>query len=486
MPGHSILLADDSPTVLGMISYALGSAGFSVTTAGDGIAALRAAYLRPPDLVLMDIRMPRIDGIQACRYLKYDPGTRDVPVLLLASREAGSERGLAVRAGADRCLTKEVSPEEIVEACTDCLAGRPPRSGNGGNVTETGPPDDIEILIRVNRLLEAKLSETTLCNEIGKIGWEVDDFETTLRGIGRIFSEIVPHDAMLAVFSDGISLETAIVYPHAAGETIRRKTRETAERLWRDAGLSAAAGRSGVVEFLHDRKRPGGEPSAERYRPVCSYSIRSGDMVRGVVALFSDGTAERGGEESFLQTPAHHAFVVMQNAWLYRQIARISVTDGLTGLTNHRHFLECLKKEHVRSSRYRLAYSVLMADIDHFKKINDVYGHPVGDTVLRELSALIREQCRSTDHPARYGGEEFVVLLPETTGRDASVVAERIRAAVERKMFAAPSHLVSMTVSIGISSFDPETPLSEREVIQHADEALYTAKREGRNRVCAR
>ena len=123
------------------------------------------------------------------------------------------------------------------------------------------------------------------------------------------------------------------------------------------------------------------------------------------------------------------AFTVMENAWLYRQIIRMSTTDGLTGLTNVRSFRETLKREHARAARHRLRYSIVMMDIDHFKKINDVYGHPVGDTVLREMAALLAGQCRDTDLPARYGGEEFVVLLPKTPGDGAALMAERVRQA---------------------------------------------------------
>jgi two-component system cell cycle response regulator len=125
-------------------------------------------------------------------------------------------------------------------------------------------------------------------------------------------------------------------------------------------------------------------------------------------------------------------------------------------------------------------------DIDHFKKINDVYGHPVGDTVLREMAAIFREAVRLTDIPARYGGEEFIVFLPRTRLREAAVVGERIREAVERKVFAAPSPMIRCTVSVGIASFLPTvegTEETEKTVIGRADQALYAAKHGGRNRV---
>jgi two-component system cell cycle response regulator len=122
-------------------------------------------------------------------------------------------------------------------------------------------------------------------------------------------------------------------------------------------------------------------------------------------------------------------------------------------------------------------------DIDHFKKINDVHGHPVGDTVLREMAAIFREAVRGTDLPARYGGEEFIVFLPRTRLPEAGIVGERIREAVERKAFAAPSPMLRCTVSVGIADYLPGTEGTEKTVIGRADEALYSAKRGGRNRV---
>jgi diguanylate cyclase (GGDEF)-like protein len=175
--------------------------------------------------------------------------------------------------------------------------------------------------------------------------------------------------------------------------------------------------------------------------------------------------------------------MVLENAWLYRQIARISVTDGLTGLTNVRHFREQAQREHSRARRHNDPYTVLMMDIDHFKKINDVYGHPVGDTVLREMAAIFREAVRLTDLPARYGGEEFVAFLSRTRLPEAAIVGERIREAVERKVFAAPSLMIRCTVSVGVADYLPGTEGTEKTVIGRADQALYSAKRGGRNRV---
>jgi len=209
-------------------------------------------------------------------------------------------------------------------------------------------------------------------------------------------------------------------------------------------------------------------------------------MVKGIMAVFSGIEGAVPGGAATKESLLRQAFMVLENAWLYRQIARISVTDGLTGLTNFRHFREQTQREHSRARRHNDPYSVLLMDIDHFKKINDVYGHPAGDTVLREMAAIFREAVRLTDLPARYGGEEFVVFLPRTRLPEAAIVGERIREAVERKVFAAPSPMIRCTVSVGIADYLPGTEGTEETVIGRADQALYAAKRGGRNRVVCR
>lgn len=160
------------------------------------------------------------------------------------------------------------------------------------------------------------------------------------------------------------------------------------------------------------------------------------------------------------------------------ELERLSTSDALTGLYNRRYLTQRLSEELVRSYRHKGAFSVLMADVDEFKKYNDAFGHPAGDEVLKKVANILLNSTRSVDCTARYGGEEFAVLLTGTSGEVAHEVAERIRARVEAHEFAGRR----ITLSIGIAEF-PENGQTADEVISHADEALYAAKRGGRNRV---
>ena len=159
-------------------------------------------------------------------------------------------------------------------------------------------------------------------------------------------------------------------------------------------------------------------------------------------------------------------------------LERLSVTDGLTGLVNHRALMQRLAEEAQRSRRNRHSFTVIMADVDHFKQYNDTFGHPQGDVVLQQVAGVLREATRSVDCVARYGGEEFAVLLPETEMAGALEVAERIRQRVEGATF--PGR--SVTLSIGVAEF-PRHDDTGQGVIEAADKALYVAKRAGRNQV---
>lgn len=153
-------------------------------------------------------------------------------------------------------------------------------------------------------------------------------------------------------------------------------------------------------------------------------------------------------------------------------------TDGLTGLSNHVTFQSLLRAEHERMRRYGSPYSVLLLDLDHFKRINDLHGHPVGDEVLRGVAKVLRQRARITDTVARYGGEEFAFLLPETTREQATTVAEHLCAVVRDAELALP-----VTVSVGVASSADGLEDTAEGLLAAADQALYAAKRGGRNRV---
>lgn len=181
---------------------------------------------------------------------------------------------------------------------------------------------------------------------------------------------------------------------------------------------------------------------------------------------------------------AEQTALELEKARLYEQVTELAIIDGLTDVFVRRHFMERFAEELVRSERMGFPLSLLLLDIDHFKRHNDEMGHLVGDAVLKEVARLLKRSIREIDLVGRYGGEEFAVLLPDTPREGALQVAERIRAAVDTHVFKAYDESVHVTVSIGVAGF-PKDAKTGQGLIDEADRALYGAKEKGRNRVCA-
>jgi GGDEF domain-containing protein len=275
-----------------------------------------------------------------------------------------------------------------------------------------------------------------------------------------------------------------------------------------------------------DPARPAHEPDALDPLVARALTMRlpaqelSGDHQRLVVPLITQGRAEgwmnilgelpRAFDEDeieLVQILANQTAAALDNTRLYETLARQAITDGLTGLFNHRFFYERLRDEVVRATRYDLPVSLLMMDLDDFKLYNDRHGHPAGDTVLRRVAEVIQAQLRAADVPARYGGEEFAVILPHTaTGAQdeprapaggagpeahdgarsegAAAAAERVRRSIQDTIFAGADalHGEHVTISVGIANL-PAHARTADELVDAADRALYLAKRHGKNRV---
>ncbi|MBI3584263.1 MAG: diguanylate cyclase [Nitrospinae bacterium] len=186
-----------------------------------------------------------------------------------------------------------------------------------------------------------------------------------------------------------------------------------------------------------------------------------------------------------LAAAANQIGMTLENARLFEETKTLAITDGMTGLYNHRYFLERINEEFERTKRYKRSISIIMIDVDHFKKYNDTHGHPKGDEILKGVAKILKDTVRKSDTAARYGGEEFVIILPETGGEEALLVAEKLRGEVVAHDFPGgeTQPLGRVTISVGLASFTDGLK-SFDELIKNADNALYHAKEEGRNRVC--
>jgi diguanylate cyclase (GGDEF)-like protein len=216
-------------------------------------------------------------------------------------------------------------------------------------------------------------------------------------------------------------------------------------------------------------------PSFKGYR---FFPLRTKKMVLGEIAY--KGLSDQD-EETFTIL-AHQFALALRRIRLYNDVENMAITDGLTRMHTRRYLNERFEEEFGRAKLKKAPLSLLMIDVDHFKKVNDQYGHLTGDMVLREVARIIAVQIREIDIAGRYGGEEFCVILPDTDKPGALIVAERIRLAIHEHKIKAYDATLAISVSVGAAAF-PEDASQTEELLDKSDWALYRAKKSGRNRV---
>jgi len=197
--------------------------------------------------------------------------------------------------------------------------------------------------------------------------------------------------------------------------------------------------------------------------------------------LLASGIKEEDKEKFYIL--AHQFLSGVKGAFLFKKVQELTIVDSLTQIFNRRYFLERFHEEMVRSKKFKYNFSFLMVDIDHFKEINDHFGHLVGDAILREATKTMKENIRQVDFMGRFGGEELSIVITETDKQEALLAGERIRKAIELKNFRVYDEDLKITISIGLSAF-PDDAKEAMALIDKADQALYQAKQSGRNKIC--
>lgn len=213
------------------------------------------------------------------------------------------------------------------------------------------------------------------------------------------------------------------------------------------------------------------------------FPLTAGDRILGTLVAGSRKKALDQDVLRMLEVMAIQAAQAVLRAQLFEQMERMATTDGLTGLLNHRTFQSKADEYLAQSRRYQRKVSIILTDIDHFKSVNDTYGHPTGDAVLRGVAKILRDKARDTDIVARYGGEEFAIILPEIDLKGAKLFAEKARQLVAKQHFVFDKTHIPVTVSVGVAMLQPQHR-EAGDLVRTADEKLYEAKTHGRNRVC--
>lgn len=336
-------------------------------------------------------------------------------------------------------------------------------------------------LERANEALEAHLAEIFFTHEFFKA-------LTSFTGVADVTSLIV--DGANGILGAEIS---AVYLYSEADSALRLAACQGRPAEWFlpvvpvHQSVLGKAFREGLIEHTDASGEPIGSWCTQPadVRSEAAVSLRDGEFAFGIL-LIASGRARvlTVPERERLDVIANQASLALQNALLHEELERLSVTDRLTDLYNHGYFHQRLEEEIERCSRFGREMSLVMLDIDDFKRFNDRYGHPQGDTVLRTASAIIRENLREVDVAARYGGEEFVIVLPETDVAGAVMVAERVRASMMGHPFVPDDEgaAVVQTLSLGVAHY-PAHAVTAAELVDAADKAMYRAKRAGKNRV---
>ncbi len=298
--------------------------------------------------------------------------------------------------------------------------------------------------------------------------------------------EIVPFDLAFLVMWDANAKNNRIVAQYGEFDSWIGET-------------FALSPSKGIVSWVIDNRKPlfyDGYRQRYEHSPLFHKRMKLPNVFQSVAIFPLDVKEETLGAVVFLgqkdkcfspsvrkilEVLSMQASVSIKNAKMVRDLEQLATTDGLTGLINHRTFQKQLIHEIERARRTSTPLSFMLVDLDHFKKINDNYGHPMGDFVLKEVAAFLKQSVRNVDFVARYGGEEFAIILPDTSSEDAHLLATRMGAEIRKKEMEDQGVKLGVTFSIGIASY-PEHTLQKEQLIDFADTALYHSKKTGRNK----
>jgi two-component system cell cycle response regulator len=450
-----VLIVDDVPANLKLLDAKLSAEYFEVLQAASGPEALEVAQKELPDIVLLDVMMPGMDGFEVCRRLRADARTQHIPVIMVTALDQQSDRVQGLEAGADDFLTKPVNDVALfarvkslvrLKMLMDELRMRE-STGQRIGLVEPGEPEGPSCEIKGRVLL-------------------LDDREISCRRIAETLAEV--HD--VAVLGDPNRL-LSVVQDNRYDLIVISLSLQEVDGLRLCSQLKSL--------------------DATRNIPVLAL-VEEGDMPRLVRALdigvndYLLRPLDRSELLARCKTQLRHKRYQDQLRQTVQESLEAAITDPLTGLYNRRymtHHLGTLVAQHNETGK---PVSLLVLDIDYFKPVNDTHGHAVGDDVLKEFARRMQANVRGVDLACRMGGEEFVVVMPDTDVALAYSIAERLRQQIADRAFAAAQGAVELkiTVSIGVAATlgiaDDASALLER-----ADQALYRAKREGRNRVVA-
>ncbi|MBW7934194.1 MAG: diguanylate cyclase [Gemmatimonadaceae bacterium] len=489
MREHRVLVVDDDEGVRRAAADALRDVGCEVREA-DSAAAMRAQLAAwDTTLLLLDAALPDAEGTKLLQELRAADATRELPVLMLASRLPDDLTELALGLGAADVLRKPFRPRELVARVQAQLRAYAVLRGTQDALREAEE--------EINRIREDSENRRKLVDILHEVTGDLSSdeiYHILARRVARALA-LSRCSVILARPGDKVGVvATAFDDPSLRNYEINLEG-------YPEIRAALEHGHPVLVEDLHtsplyeDLRREWAANGMQiPIRSVIALPFTLGKVQAGVFFLrrMVNEPPLTNEDVEFADSVIKAAVAAIHRAQVIETTkadnARLEVlahTDPLTQVLNRRALTVRLASELERARRYDSMLTLLMVDLDHFKRVNDTYGHLVGDEVLREVATLLQNEVRSVDVVARYGGEEFVVVLPETSLVGATTFAERIREHVAATPFAASLvEPLRLTASVGVSAYPSATVNSVDDLFARADEALYRAKADGRNRVC--
>ena len=471
-------MVDDSASARALLGVRLRDKGHDVEEVAHAAEAAEMALNKPPDAVVTDLWMPGISGLQLCRLLRAEPATATVPVVLLTASDDRRSRFWARNAGATAYVTKTEIDRltDVLGDLTSSPKTRPPPSPHPQLVTRGNVQE------RLSQLLDVSLFESTIAGEVRALSQRAEELEHLFEGLCALASDITGY-RWLALTTDSAPA------PH-----IKYKTRlfihthpdlkEIAEREARDS-LDVAPPPErrkpdeGDAFFITDKRAV----EAEWSTPPILLPVRFGSVGMGQIALAPSRRGASHDDRRLIAMMANELGGPLRMAALVAEARRLASTDTLTGLLNRRAFVERMEKARAASDKQLFPLSVLLLDVDYFKKVNDTLGHDAGDAVLQGVARVLSNMARKSDFVSRWGGEEFVVALTATAEAGARVAAERVRRAIADARYVLPGGKEHRaTASVGLASAG-DSSWDLHDLLGRADKAMYSAKHRGRNRV---
>ncbi len=445
----TILVVDDLDANVKLLEAKLLSEYYTVLTATNGIQALKALEQNKVDIVLLDVMMPEMDGFETCKKIKSNPKTTHIPVVMVTALTDIEDRIKGLEAGADEFLTKPINDTALfarvksltrMKTVIDELKLRNETAAElGGQVIELKENfSNSKILLLDDDVIQAKNIKTSLSSLSKQV--QVLSSPDNIDGLGSFIPDLVI-----------ISCQIDVEDPLRIGVMLRSKP------VFKNSVLMLLAEEENISMVIK-----GMELGINDY---FIYPVDESELQARVKTQL-----RRKQYQDDLRTELEES-------------VDLSTKDGLTGVFNRRYFDIHIKQMSEKSKDSGQKMCMMMLDMDHFKKVNDTYGHQAGDAVLRTLSETLKSSFRVTDLIARYGGEEFVVLLSKVELKDGIKIAEKTRATIEAIDFVVPGQEQPLkeTTSIGIAELKSDE--SVEDLISRVDKALYKAKETGRNKV---